>query len=120
MSLCALTFYLPSSSKCNCLQSEFYSNIILWYDIHIIRIVKSNTFYAMRHVTVKLCSEASGTAVKSSFSVTLNLDCVSTILVGGPKFKAFMCICVSILSGPLGTSDILTEYSLQSTNCCQG
>jgi len=48
--------------------------------------VKSNNFYAMVHVALKLCSEVSGMAVKSSLSVTLNLDCVFTILVGGSKF----------------------------------
>jgi len=48
--------------------------------------VKLITFYAMVHVAVKLCSEVSGMAVKSSLSVTLNFDCVFTILVGRSKF----------------------------------
>ena len=56
--------------------------------------MKSNTFYAVVHVAVKLCSEVSGMAVKSSLTVMLNLDFVFTILVGGIKILKHLCVCV--------------------------
>jgi hypothetical protein len=76
----------------------------------------------MIHVAVKLCSEAFGMAVKSSYSVTLNLDCAFCNSGGRSQILKHLCVCVcvNILSVPLGTSDILTECALHSTNCCQG